>query len=167
MSAFLKEFLLEEGKRLNAAISVAAFGKHPAWKDFMEPVGLDTQSLIIARDTLYEKGIRGQIESGAWTKLAPEEQVPAFGHLFVWLRSRNFILGRMWASSDKANPPRKGYPMIVCAHCTGLPLDWAGTNLLPQLEEISDVCKIRTPDEVDATIKRVWRDESFANDLAL
>jgi hypothetical protein len=45
-------------------------------------------------------GIGGQIDSGAWEKLEPAQQLPDFNHIFVWQRSGQILVGRLWSSSD-------------------------------------------------------------------
>ncbi len=172
MASFLKEFLLEDPTRLNpgsgSAVFLAAFGKHPAWKDHVEAIGLSTPSLVVAAQQLYEQGIGGKggpITSGAWDKLPPEEALPGFGHVFVWWRSDQFLLGRMWASSDSAYPPRARYPLIVCLHVLDVPLMWAVRNLLPRLEEVPVFCRLQSAEEIDTTVKQVCNSEAYRDEL--
>ncbi|MDB6066618.1 MAG: hypothetical protein JWR26_2826 [Pedosphaera sp.] len=138
MSDFFKKFLLEDGRRLNPGtgrqVFVGAFGKHPGWDDHVEDLGLETESLIFAKTLLYIEGIGGQIDAGAWEKLDSVQQIPSFEHVFVWQRSGQFLLGRMWSSSDGKGRTR--YPMVVCVHCVGVPLAWALEKVLPCLEKI-------------------------------
>jgi hypothetical protein len=141
MSDFYKKFLAEEPRRLHSSgryAALAAFGKHPGWDDFIEDLGLETESLNLARTVLYLTGIGGQIDAGAWEKLEPAQQLPAFHHLFVWQRSRQMLVGRLWSSSDGKG--RKRYPMVVCAHLAGVPLGWALTRTLPLLAELEQGC---------------------------
>ena len=139
MSDFYKKFLLEDPRRLSPNgryVALAAFGKHPGWDDHVEDLGLETESLNLAKTVLYVNGIGGQIDSGAWEKLDAEHQLPAFRHVFVWQRSGQFLIGRLWSSSDGKG--RKRYPMVVCLHFAGVPLGWAlkpALALLAQLEE--------------------------------
>jgi formylglycine-generating enzyme required for sulfatase activity len=142
MSDFFKKFLLEDGRRLNPAtgrqVFVGAFGKHPGWDDHVEDLGLETESLIFAKTLLYVEGIGGQIDAGAWEKLDSVQQISSFEHVFVWQRSGQFLLGRMWSSSDGKGRTR--YPMVVCVHCVGVPLAWAMDKILPALEKIEQSC---------------------------
>ncbi|HZR21588.1 MAG TPA: SUMF1/EgtB/PvdO family nonheme iron enzyme [Verrucomicrobiae bacterium] len=141
MSDFLKKFLLEDPRRFNPSgrfVAVAAFGKHPGWDDHVEDLGLETESLNFAKLLLYVNGIGGQIDSGAWEKLEPAQQVPAFNHLFVWQRSGQVLVGRMWSSSDGKG--RKRYPMVVCLHFIGVPLGWILKQALPVLAELEQGC---------------------------
>lgn len=158
MSDFLKKFLLEDPRKLGAAsdrhVCVGAFGKHPGWDDHIEDLGLETPSLIQAKTLLYVQGIGSQIDSGDWEKLDPGQQVPAFHHLFLWRRASQFLLGRMWASSDGKGRTR--YPMIACIHCFGVPLPWALREVLPQLQHIEEQCKATRSAE---DIRRLIRDQ--------
>jgi len=47
-------------------VFVAAFGKHPAWDDHIDDIGLDMDTLIAAKRILYVQGIGGNIDSGSW-----------------------------------------------------------------------------------------------------
>ena len=69
MSDFFKKFLVEDTRRLGQNgkyVGLAAFGKHPGWDDHVEDLGLETESLNLAKTLLYVNGIGGQIDSGAW-----------------------------------------------------------------------------------------------------
>src|SRR5437762_8812249 len=141
MSDFFKKFLLEDPRRLSPTgrfAGLAAFGKHPGWDDHVEDLGLETESLNFAKLVLYVNGIGGQIDSGAWEKLDQVQQLPGFDHLFVWQRSGQVLLGRMWSSSDGKG--RKRYPMVVCLHFMGIPLQWALKHALPVLAELEQEC---------------------------
>src|SRR6185369_2588129 len=116
MSAFAKQFLLEDARRLKAdaqerQVCLGLFGKHPGWADHID-LPLDTDSLNFAKTTLYVDGIGGQIDKGLWDQQTADNLIP-FDHVFVWQRGNGVILGRLWASSDTSG--RSRYPMIVCA----------------------------------------------------
>jgi hypothetical protein len=156
MSDFLKNFLLKDphlssvGQRY---IALAAFGKHPGWDDHVEDLGLETQSLNLAKMVLYVNGIGGQIDSGAWDKLDDAQQLPDFCHVFLWQRSGQILVGRLWSSSDGKG--RKRYPMVVCAHFIGVTLGWALKCALPVLAELERGCiQATTADEVRALLQR-------------
>ena len=141
MSDFYKKFLAEDPRRFGAGdryAGLAAFGKHPGWDDHVEDLGLETESLNIAKTLMYVNGIGGQIDSGRWEKLDAEQQLPAFKHLFVWQRSGQILVGRMWSSSDGKG--RKRYPMVVCAQFMGATLGWALKQALPALAELEEGC---------------------------
>jgi hypothetical protein len=150
MSDFFKKFLLEDTRRLSPSgryAALAAFGKHPGWDDFIEPtesvtredLGLETNSLNLAKISFYVNGIGGQIDSGAWEKLESAQQLPSFNHLFVWQRSGQILVGRLWSSSDGKG--RKKYPMVVCIHFAGVNLAWALKQALPALDQLERGCQ--------------------------
>jgi hypothetical protein len=130
MKSFAKEFLRDELPD-QRQIFLGAFGKHPGWDDHIDDIGLETESLVTARQLLYVEGIGGQI--GAWEKLEGGAQIP-FRHVFVWQREAQTLVGRMWASSDGKRRTR--YPMVVCAHCVGIGLELVLDTLLAWLEEL-------------------------------
>src|SRR5689334_10706102 len=138
MSQFFKRFLIEEGTRLNAEagqyLALGAFGKHPGWDDHIEDLGLETETLTLAKRILYIQGVGGQIDTGAWEKLEPSQRLEGFNHVFVWQRSGQFLLGRLWSSSDGKGRTR--YPMVVCAHCVGASLKWGLEYVLPRLQDL-------------------------------
>jgi formylglycine-generating enzyme required for sulfatase activity len=142
MSDFYKKFLMEDVPRVTAGtnkqIFLGAFGKHPGWDDHVEDLGLETSSLISAKVLFYIQGIGGEIDAGAWEKLDETQRVPAFNHVFVWHRPGQVLIGRLWSSSDGKGRTR--YPMVVCAHCSGVSLGWALDQVLPRLEQIERAC---------------------------
>ena len=143
MSRFFKKFLREnEGifsRKTKPAIYLGAYGKHPGWDDHIDDIGLDTESLLLAKQVLYVDGIGGQIDSGEWDKLNENQRLSEFKHVILWKRGNAFLLGRIWSSRDGKN--RTKYPMIACTHCVGVPLPWSLTNVLPALEEVERLCK--------------------------
>jgi formylglycine-generating enzyme required for sulfatase activity len=156
MSDFFKKFLLEDGRRFSASgryAGLAAFGKHPGWDDHVEDLGLETESLIIAKTLFYVNGIGGQIDSGAWERLEPAQQLPAFKHVFLWQRSGQFLIGRLWSSSDGKG--RKRYPMVVCLHFIGVTLGWAMKQALPDLAELEEaLSRTNSAEEVRSLVNR-------------
>ena len=68
---FLHQDSRDLGRSAPPIVRLAAFGKHPAWNDHMEDIGLDTLALLEAKRYLYLQGISGQIDSGAWDTPAP------------------------------------------------------------------------------------------------
>jgi formylglycine-generating enzyme required for sulfatase activity len=145
MSDFYKRFLMEEGRRLNPDagrfVALAVFGKHPGWADHIEGenLGLDTESLALAKTLIYNQGVRYNIDAGTWEKLKEDQRLAGFNHTFVWRRADQFLIGRMWPSRDRVGRDR--YPMILCAHCCGVPLAWALENLLPRLLKTEQACQ--------------------------
>jgi formylglycine-generating enzyme required for sulfatase activity len=170
MSDFFKKFLLEDPRRLTPGgryVGLAAFGKHPGWDDHVEDLGLETESLNFAKTVLYVKGIGGQIDSGAWEKLDAAQQLPAFDHLFVWQRSGQILIGRLWSSSDGKGRTR--YPMVICLHFVGVTLGSALKRALPALAELDERCvQTTSAEEVRGLLDRkraALRETSQSTDL--
>ena len=69
--SFLHQDRLDLARDSTPVVRLAAFGKHPAWNDHMEDIGLDTLALVEAKRYLYVQGISGQIDSGAWGSPSP------------------------------------------------------------------------------------------------
>jgi formylglycine-generating enzyme required for sulfatase activity len=156
MSDFFKKFLLEDARRFSPSgryVGLAAFGKHPGWDDHVEDLGLETDSLIIAKTLFYVNGIGGQIDSGAWERLDAAQQLPGFKHVFLWQRSGQFLIGRLWSSSDGKG--RKRYPMVLCLHYIGVTLGWALKQALPALAELEGaLARTNSPDDVRSALNR-------------
>ena len=129
---------LRRREEMASAIHLAAFGKHPGWDDHIEELGLDTEILIAVRRVLYLDGIAGNIDSGAWDSAEEEDLLPGYHHLFVWRFGSDLVLGRMWSSRDGKGRTR--FPMIVCAHCSHIPLRVALREVLPRLEAAEQEC---------------------------
>ncbi len=146
MTQFFKKFLNEEGSRLSPDtgrfLALGAFGKPPGWDDHIEDLGLETETLTLAKRVLYVQGVGGQIDTGAWEKLGPAQRLEGFNHVIMWRRSGQLLLGRMWSSSDGKGRTR--YPMVVCAHCCNLSLAWAVQYVLPRIVAIEAACKATT-----------------------
>lgn len=123
---------------------ISLFGKHPGWDDHMEDMGLLTQRLVDVRRALYAEGIAGNIDSGAWEKLAPDAKIARFDHAFVWRYGPSeFVYGRLWASRDARG--RDKYPMVACFHSRGLRLDKMAPRCAAIIERLANACR-RTDD---------------------
>src|SRR5258707_10407926 len=109
MTRFLKVFLRD---RLGRAVQLSGFGKHPAWDDHIDDLGLTHETLVITKRILYSEGIAGQLSSGAWHQLEETGHSMEFDHRFVWSREAQSVIGGIWASSDGKGRGR--FPMIVC-----------------------------------------------------
>ena len=110
MTRFPKIFLREP---LNGKVHVAGFGKHPAWHDHIDDIGLNTETLVLTKKLLYSQGIATQLASGAWDQIEKSGNAIQFDHRFCWSRKCQTIAGAIWASSDGKGRTR--FPMIVCA----------------------------------------------------
>src|ERR1700724_4595472 len=109
MSRFLKVFLRDP---LSTRIQIAGFGKHPAWDDHIDDIGLTTETLVLAKQLLYSEGIASQLASGAWDQIEKSHHAIEFAHRFVWSRDEQSIVGAIWASADRKGRPR--FPMAAC-----------------------------------------------------
>src|SRR6516225_7447947 len=136
MIRFRKMFLRD---RLNQTAQLAAFGKHPAWDDHIDDIGLTTETLVAVRRILYSEGIASQLSSGAWTRLEESGQALEFNHRFVWSREAQSVIGGIWASKDGKG--RTQFPLIVCLQ-SGLNGWRAIRSFLEPLEELGILCKI-------------------------
>ncbi|MDT8302284.1 MAG: hypothetical protein RQ760_12430 [Sedimentisphaerales bacterium] len=119
-------------------VFVAAFGKHPGWDDHIDDIGFETDIFITVKRLLYIQGIGGNIDSGSWDALQKNQPIEEFKHDLVWFMGDNLIVGRIWSSRDGKG--RTSYPMVVCAQCRQLSLEWVLNNVLPLLERVEEAC---------------------------
>ncbi|QYK48777.1 MAG: hypothetical protein KF838_02750 [Phycisphaeraceae bacterium] len=118
--------------------SVGAFGKHPAWNDHIEDIGLESERLVFAKRSIYIEGIGGNIDSGAWDGLEESARVDGFDHTLLWSFENEWLLGRMWSSSDGKG--RTKYPMSIVAHARHVPVEVA-TDAISIIENAEAKCK--------------------------
>jgi hypothetical protein len=152
MSGLLKGFLREDPRRLGVpgprALFLGAFGKHPGWDDHIEEdartpdLGLRTASLVGLKTLLYMQGIGHCLDSGAWDRLEPAQRLDGFDHLLVAHTADQFLLGRLWSSSDGKGRTR--YPMGVACHAFRTPLAEGLARLLPHLDRLHAECLAAT-----------------------
>ena len=65
------KILGKRGTRQNGpTVRVAAFGKHPAWNDHVEDIGLESEPLVDLRRNLYVEGIGGGVVGTHAAKIA-------------------------------------------------------------------------------------------------
>jgi hypothetical protein len=160
VATFMKNLsrLLGGAQKLEPAVHLAAFGKHPGWNDHIDDQGLDTDQLINAKRLLYVQGISQNIDAGAWDKLDPQDPAAAvaaitrldlFCHEFLWHvpHSDGLVLlaGRLWSSSDGKG--RSKYPMVLCSQATGLSDGFAARVVLPFLAQVHEQCVAATTAE--------------------
>jgi hypothetical protein len=144
MSEFAKTFLRDAVKD---GEYFGIFGKHPGWDDHIEDLPLPTASMAWAKQLLYVQGIGSQISSGAWARLAEDARLPDFDHAFVWMRGRQCMVGRMWASRD--GKKRAHFPMIALYHGVNVQPDAVVGSMLARLERIAtNVRAARSADKV-------------------
>ncbi len=131
-------FARKASNEVTNRVFLAAFGKHPGWNDHIDDLGLETDLLVRLKRTLYLDGIGGNVDSGAWEKLTEGQRLEGFDHQFFYYAGRDPVVGRMWSSMDGKGRAR--YPMVVCAHCSGLPFSWVLDQVLPRLEYMRTRC---------------------------
>ena len=119
-------------------VRVAAFGKHPAWNDHVEDIGLDTESLVELRRLLYLDGIGGNIDSGAWDSLGAGA-LEGFSHVFCRSTHASVIVGRMWSSTDGVG--RAKYPFVAVAEITDMEVPDAVRVAVPALIDLERSCR--------------------------
>jgi len=108
-SAFQKSFLRDFPQGKTTAV-LALFGKHPAWNDHMDDLGLSTPSLRTCKKLLYLQGIA----SNAARQQSTAAEVAAYGHLLLWSRGREAILLRLVESEDGRG--RSYFPLVGAIH---------------------------------------------------
>jgi len=143
--------------RAGGQVFLAAFGKHPGWNDHIEDIGIETEHLASLKQLLYVQGIGGVIDAGAWENLSGARRVAGFDHVLLCRTAGDVVVGRLWSSTDGKG--RSRYPMVVCAQCANLPLQWVLREVLPRLAEVETRCKaVAAADEVIAIIDRARRE---------
>jgi len=121
---------------------LGAFGKHPAWDDHAEDIGLETPGLVEVKRSLYVSGIGGNIDTGAWAKLGAEKLLAGFDHDVLWWHGRTVFACRVWASTDAKG--RSRYPMVVCAEFRDVSAGSIAQGVWRWLEEAEAGCKAAT-----------------------
>ena len=156
MTRFLRLFLRES---LSARIQIAAFGKHPAWDDHIDDIGLGTDSLVLTKQLLYSKGIATQLASGAWDQIEKSGNAIDFDHRFIWGRDQQAIVGAIWSSADRKGRTR--FPFVICAQA-GFEALRAIDVLLDPIERLGTVCQqAKTQDEIREAISRAQMELNY------
>jgi hypothetical protein len=138
--------------RDGSRLLLAVFGKHPAWSDHLEDIGLDTPSLAEFKRWLYVEGIRSNLDSGAWERLEDTHRLSEWNHRILMIGTTGMIVARLWATSDARG--RRAYPMVAATHLptTQLPADLR--PLFDSLESVREACmSSETQDEVRAAVR--------------
>ncbi len=121
-------------------VHVACFGKHPGWDDHMDHLGFDTAHLIQVWQSLYQDGVRANLDRGSWEKeLTADRRLPGFDHAFLWWTDETIDLGSMWASRD--NKGRSDYPMIACLSAERAGLDWVCAEGSKVIQDLQRECE--------------------------
>jgi len=105
----------DEGVPASVKLSVAAFGKHPAWADHLDLVEGDEVALRRAEHSLMVDGIESAVNAGGWRRLSesqPDRLLP-FAHGWLLSAPGLVLLGRMLESRDGIG--RSRYPFVLAA----------------------------------------------------
>ncbi|MBC7854517.1 MAG: hypothetical protein IAF94_13870 [Pirellulaceae bacterium] len=140
--AFLRDF-----KRRDTGPVLALFGKHPAWDDHMDDLGLATASLQLCKRLLYIQGIAAN--AARQQSLPGDQAVDLFPyrHFLLWFRDREMILLRMVESEDGRG--RGFFPLVGAVHFQSASPEGALARLLGPLRNFVDDCRpLRARDEV-------------------
>jgi hypothetical protein len=153
MSRFLKVFLRDP---LSGGIHIAGFGKHPAWDDHIDDIGLATETLVLTKQLLYSEGIATQLASGVWDQIEKSGQAIDFDHRFVWGRDEQAIIGAIWASADRKGRTR--FPMVICIQAGFDGLKAIGLLLAP-IERLAILCKeAKTQETIRDSFNQTYRE---------
>jgi hypothetical protein len=149
MSRFLKVFLRDPPA---ARIQIAGFGKHPAWDDHIDDIGLDTVTLVLTKQLLYAEGIASQLASGVWDEIEKSGNSVEFNHRFVWARDDQAIVGAIWTSSDRKGRTR--FPLVICAQSC-FSASRAIALLAAPIEQLGALCRTaKTQEEIRDAFNR-------------
>jgi hypothetical protein len=153
MTRFLKVFLRDQ---LAGKIHITGFGKHPAWDDHIDDIGLSTESLALTKQLLYSEGIATQLASGAWDQIEKSGQAIEFDHRFVWSRDEQVIIGAIWASADRKGRTR--FPMVLCVQAAFDGLR-AISLLLASVERLGVLCReTKTQEKIRESFNQTFRE---------
>lgn len=123
----------------SARLTMCVFGKHPAWDDHMEDIGLDTDHLVDLKEALYWDGVKGNLDAGAWTReLDASDRLDGFDHVFLWRAGPNTDLGHIWASRDGKG--RTDYPMFACVSGEHVDPGWLIARGGPIVARVHEAC---------------------------
>jgi hypothetical protein len=136
---FLEETAEKITRDTGSRLHLGLFGKHPAWDDHMEDIGMATDSLIEFKRRLYFGGISGCIDSGAWTDLAADARIDAFDHELIWSGPAGIVFAVLWHSSDGRG--RREYPMVAAAHFPTPHLPARVGPVFDALQGVADACR--------------------------
>jgi hypothetical protein len=138
-------------------LNLGAFGKHPAWDDHIDDLGLETDRLVEVRRRLYAEGISANVDAGAWDKLEDGARLPIFEHQILWLTSEEACLGRIWSSRDAKG--RTQYPMALVVEGVGVDPAWLVRTAGPRLERCRSLCaEMGEQDKVRGAIDQLRAD---------
>lgn len=129
----LFERILNWGRPRSGGYTIAAvaFGKHPGWDDHIDDIGLQTQSLVQIKRSLYHDGMAGNIDAGTWER-AGAASLPEFDHSLLWMMESSLTIGRIVSSVDGKG--RSKYPLVLMVHVENLSLRFLLDRCVEPLE---------------------------------
>lgn len=141
------------------AITVTAFGKHPAWADHIDNLPNPGPRLPPFKSLFYTNGIDPNVRR--WTRQLtqdssndvhspaldsheddPDTQQIRFGHRFCWWNPDAVIVGNLSPSSDLKQ--RRKYPLVLAAQCIGIDARWMRQHVWPTLDNANISCPTAT-----------------------
>ncbi|MCY2954001.1 MAG: hypothetical protein NTU53_18825 [Planctomycetota bacterium] len=128
--------LVQDEKDPKPWLALSLFGKHPTYIEHFLYNPAESPRLAAVWSLLYDQGMKSLVAK--WERLAPSERLPECKHIIVWRNAQAVFAGRIWPSADAGG--RRGFPLIVCAECRNLPLDWVLRTVLPSLEAVEQGC---------------------------
>jgi hypothetical protein len=137
MDASIQKEFLRDFSRRNSGPALAVFGKHPAWNDHMDDLGLSTPSLRACKRLLYIQGIAANA-SRQQSLPAGAEFLP-YRHLLLWFRGREAILLRLLESEDGRG--RGFFPLVGAVHFDTASMPDALRLLVPALRAATDLLR--------------------------
>ena len=135
--SFQKDFL-RDFKRGNSTATLALFGKHPAWNDHMDDLGLATPSLRTCKRLLYLQGIAANAAREHVESTAPAP----YRHTILWARDGEGILIRIVESADGRG--RSFFPLVAAVHLGLADAERSLRLALPALRGFTDTCRSLT-----------------------
>lgn len=127
--SFQKEFL-RDFQQKNSGPVLAFFGKHPAWDDHMDDLGLSTPSLRTCKKLIYLNGIA----ANAARQQSTTADVAPYRHLLLWIRDQEAILIRLVESEDGRG--RGYFPLVGAVHFQAASMPSTLGFLIPLLSNL-------------------------------
>src|SRR6187402_605253 len=110
----------------------AIFGKHPAWADHMEDLGLATPALAAFKRQFYVDGLGGCVARSVWSEDLPGGAPPPYDHGLLTVAAEGWIAARFVHSLDAGG--RGQYPLVACLQGTDDEELGASAAIWPWLE---------------------------------
>lgn len=105
--------LNEQPNQVAEGLKFMMFGKHQAWADHMDDIGIFSDSLISFKKWLYTDGVRFAIETGAWRQ-SEGNVIKEWDHKIVVKGETGWIFALCVQSPDSRG--RSDYPLVIALH---------------------------------------------------